>query len=439
MHPSVLIEETSAPGEKLSLAARGARALTRIRYQLAGAIFAGVFAPAMVRGNLERISDRLSSYDNSLIGTFVALLLGFLIFRKVTAFPGTGSLMRVVPAFALSYTAIALFFFFLRLDYSRYQFLMSFGLVTFWFLLVLAITSRLRKPTLAIVPGGATNRLSKVSGVNWRTLDSPEAAAELSSLPLVVDLRHPLHGEAWERCIAEAAVSGRPVFNAKQLTESLTGRVQISHLSENTFGHLSPDAIYAPAKRYIDALTALAALVFLAPVLILTALAVKLTSAGPVIFKQERMGYRGKVFTVWKFRSMRVERDLGDARTSDMTRDDDDRITLVGRFIRKTRIDELPQIFNILRGEMSWIGPRPETLNLSSWYENDIPFYRYRHIVRPGISGWAQVKQGHVTDVNDVREKLEYDLFYVKHFSIWLDLLIVVHTIRVVLTGHGAK
>jgi lipopolysaccharide/colanic/teichoic acid biosynthesis glycosyltransferase len=136
---------------------------------------------------------------------------------------------------------------------------------------------------------------------------------------------------------------------------------------------------------------------------------------------------------------MREARHSGNAREADITKSDDDRITAVGRFIRKTRIDELPQIVNILMGQMSWIGPRPETLRLSEWYESDIPFYRYRHIVRPGISGWAQVRQGHVADVDDVREKLEYDLYYVKHFSVWLDLLIVMHTIRVVLTGHGAK
>ena len=151
------------------------------------------------------------------------------------------------------------------------------------------------------------------------------------------------------------------------------------------------------------------------------------------------MGFRGKTFTVYKFRSMRVqdesERDLH----SDKTLSDDDRITRIGRFIRKTRIDELPQVFNILKGDMSWIGPRPETLRLSKWYEEEIPFYRYRHIVRPGISGWAQVKQGHVTEVDDIRLKLEYDMYYVKHFSLWLDLLIAVKTVSVVFTGNGAK
>ncbi|MEO1029348.1 MAG: exopolysaccharide biosynthesis polyprenyl glycosylphosphotransferase, partial [Pseudomonadota bacterium] len=226
---------------------------------------------------------------------------------------------------------------------------------------------------------------------------------------------------------------------AKQLRESLEGRVFVEHISENTQGHLAPDSLYAPMKRYIEFCTAIIALVALSPLLLLFALLIRLDSKGPALFKQTRMGYRGRPFTVFKFRSMRVQDENARNTNTDMTQSDDDRITRIGRFIRKTRIDELPQIWNILRGEMSWIGPRPETLNLSRWYEGEIPFYRYRHVVRPGITGWAQVNQGHVTSVDDVREKLEYDFYYVRHFSIWLDILIVIQTIRVVLTGHGAK
>src|SRR5690606_16733904 len=117
----------------------------------------------------------------------------------------------------------------------------------------------------------------------------------------------------------------------------------------------------------------------------------------------------------------------------------DARITGPGRFLRRCRLDELPQILNILRGEMSWIGPRPEAVPLSRLYESGLPFYRYRHIVRPGITGWAQVNQGHVAAVDEVLDKLHYDFFYIKNFSIWLDMLITLRTIRVVLTGKGAR
>ena len=110
-----------------------------------------------------------------------------------------------------------------------------------------------------------------------------------------------------------------------------------------------------------------------------------------------------------------------------------------GAFLRRTRIDELPQIINILKGEMSWIGPRPEAEVLSSWYTGEIPFYRYRHVVKPGISGWAQVNQGHVAAVDEVHEKLQYDFFYVKYFSPWLDTLILFKTVRTMLTGFGSR
>jgi lipopolysaccharide/colanic/teichoic acid biosynthesis glycosyltransferase len=114
-------------------------------------------------------------------------------------------------------------------------------------------------------------------------------------------------------------------------------------------------------------------------------------------------------------------------------------VTRLGRFLRISRLDELPQVINILRGEMSWIGPRPEALPLSHWYQDELPFYYYRHIVYPGITGWAQVNQGHVTEVDRVLEKLHYDFYYIKNFSAWLDILILLKTVRTMLTGFGAK
>jgi lipopolysaccharide/colanic/teichoic acid biosynthesis glycosyltransferase len=122
-----------------------------------------------------------------------------------------------------------------------------------------------------------------------------------------------------------------------------------------------------------------------------------------------------------------------------MTLDGDIRITRVGRWLRQSRIDELPQIFNILKGQMSWIGPRPEARILSVTYTAQVPFYRYRHVVKPGISGWAQVKQGHVAEVDQIIEKLHYDFFYIKYFSLWLDVLILFKTIRTMASGFGAK
>jgi lipopolysaccharide/colanic/teichoic acid biosynthesis glycosyltransferase len=256
---------------------------------------------------------------------------------------------------------------------------------------------------------------------------------------IVADLRSDIPDE-WERFLADRALNGTLVMHVKQMEESLTGRVAIEHLSENTLGSLIPGIVFAKFKRAGDFVTSLIALPLLVPFLAVVALLIRLDSPGPVFFRQRRMGYRGQPFTMYKFRTMRHSpAEVEDARTAAMTRSEDDRITKLGRVLRHYRIDELPQVFNIIRGEMSWIGPRPEAVPLSLWYESELPFYRYRHIVRPGITGWAQVKQGHVADVDEVLWKLHYDFYYIKNFSFWLDLLIVARTIRTILSGFGAR
>ena len=150
--------------------------------------------------------------------------------------------------------------------------------------------------------------------------------------------------------------------------------------------------------------------------MLVIALAIRLDSPGPAFFRQQRMGYRGDPFRMIKFRTMRVDAPADeDPRLAAITDAEDLRVTRVGRLLRRYRLDELPQVINVLKGEMSWIGPRPEAIPLSRWYEAELPFYRYRHIVRPGISGWAQVNQGHVADVDDVLEKLHYDFYYMNY------------------------
>ena len=195
-------------------------------------------------------------------------------------------------------------------------------------------------------------------------------------------------------------------------------------------------------KRCFDLLASVAGLIVLAPLIAVVALTVRARMGRPVLFAQSRPGQGGRLFTVYKFRTMRVpgdELEEEDERSAAMTSDDDDRITRVGRFLRNSRLDEVPQVINILLWQMSWIGPRPEAHLLSGWYTDEIPFYRYRHVVKPGISGWAQVNQGHVAEVEEVHRKLQYDFYYIKYFSPWLDLLILLRTIKTMLTGWGAR
>jgi lipopolysaccharide/colanic/teichoic acid biosynthesis glycosyltransferase len=199
-----------------------------------------------------------------------------------------------------------------------------------------------------------------------------------------------------------------------------------------------PSRGYFYFKSAIDFAVAVICLPLLLPLLALIVIIIRLDSKGPALFRQRRVGYAGRNIIVYKFRTMRIS-DLIDDRESAITRDGDDRITRVGRVLRNLRLDEIPQVFNILKFEMSWIGPRPEAEVLSTWYASELPFYPYRHVVKPGISGWAQVNQGHVASMDEVHRKLQYDFYYIKYFSPWLDLLILVRTIRTMLTGDGAK
>jgi len=242
----------------------------------------------------------------------------------------------------------------------------------------------------------------------------------------------------WEALLADAALQGRMVYQVKQLNESLTGRVAIDHLSENSFGSLVPARGYFHLKSLGDFAVAVLILPLVLPVMAGIALAIKLDSPGPVFFRQRRVGRAGQPFNMIKFRTM-AHRDPNGEIDDVITAHGDPRVTKVGVRLRRSRVDELPQIFNILAGQMSWIGPRPEAEALSSWYTGEIPFYRYRHVVRPGISGWAQVNQGHVATVDEVHAKLQFDFYYVKYFSAWLDILITFRTLRTMMTGFGSR
>ncbi len=190
-------------------------------------------------------------------------------------------------------------------------------------------------------------------------------------------------------------------------------------------------------KRLFDLVTSAMLLVVAAPVMVVTALAIFAEGDGPVVFRQERVGRGGRTFTLLKFRSMRRDAEAGGK--AQWAAEKDERVTAVGRFIRKLRIDELPQLFNVLAGEMSLVGPRPERPCFVADLAKEIPFYELRHSVKPGITGWAQVRWTYGASVEDSKRKLQFDLYYVKNHSLALDLLIAVETIRVVLFAKGSR
>jgi lipopolysaccharide/colanic/teichoic acid biosynthesis glycosyltransferase len=224
-------------------------------------------------------------------------------------------------------------------------------------------------------------------------------------------------------------------FSREQVGDSL----DLSLLPQSDFGGAAIRAAVEGAgmgKRALDICAALALLVFFAPLLILTAIAIKLDSPGPILYRQRRIGLGGDAFHIFKFRSMFTDAEKNGAQWAAAN---DNRITRIGRIIRKTRIDEIPQALNVLRGEMSFVGPRPERPEFVGLLEKEIPNYHLRHVVKPGITGWAQVKYCYTASVEDARIKLRYDLHYIKHFSLWRDILIMAMTVRVALFGLGSR
>jgi sugar transferase (PEP-CTERM system associated) len=240
--------------------------------------------------------------------------------------------------------------------------------------------------------------------------------------------------------LLEAKLSGVRVEDATTTYERLTGKILIDGLRPSWL--IFSDGFVISrwtrlTKRLFDLALASVGFLLAAPLTLLTALAVYLDSDGPVLYCQERVGENGRTFTVYKFRSMRA--DAEPAGQPVWARENDDRITRVGRVIRKMRLDELPQLWNVLRGDMSFVGPRPERPFFVEQLAQEIPFYQQRHAVKPGVTGWAQVKYEYGSSIEDAMEKLRYDLYYIKHLSIALDLSIVLDTVKVVIFGKGAK
>ncbi|MBO8140925.1 MAG: sugar transferase [Firmicutes bacterium] len=344
--------------------------------------------------------------------------------------------LRAVTAWVVAvYLCLGVYLLMVRSPYSRSFLLSSFVSLLLWQIVDALLISRAQRPArLAVVPGGALEPMSTLPGVELYWLRRPELETPVSGL--VVDMHNPLPPE-WTRFVAECAASGLPVYHAAAVYEAASSRVALSYLSHGLVGELfNGSSPYMAVKRLIDIACVLLSLPITLPIALITTIAIRLDSPGPVLFWQKRVGQGGRVFWLVKFRSMYTDSERNGARFAAAG---DDRITRVGRVIRKLRIDELPQLWNVFKGEMSLIGPRPEQVPFVREFEEKIPFYRWRHRVKPGITGWAQVNQGYAAGVQDTMEKLEYDLYYIKHASIWLDLAIIVRTIRVMLTGHGAR
>lgn len=285
-----------------------------------------------------------------------------------------------------------------------------------------------REPTVAadqLLPGG-------------RTLI--DTAHELDVDEIVVALTERRAGSMPLRQLLDCKLLGVKVYDLSTHFEKRLGQIRVDFVNAGwlIFGDgFNQDPMRATIKRFFDILFALLLIIVSAPIILATAALIKMESRGPVLYRQERVGQNGTTFMVAKFRSMRTDAEK-DGKPRWATAQDD-RVTRLGRIIRKLRIDELPQLFNVLKGEMSLVGPRPERPFFVDQLTEQIPYFAARHSVKPGLTGWAQVRYAYGATVEDAQNKLQYDLYYVKNHSLFLDLVVLFETVGVVLTGKGAR
>ncbi|MGH9355916.1 MAG: TIGR03013 family XrtA/PEP-CTERM system glycosyltransferase [Terriglobia bacterium] len=242
------------------------------------------------------------------------------------------------------------------------------------------------------------------------------------------------------RELLDLRLAGVKIDDATGLLEKISGKIEVHelHPSRLIFSEgFRLNYFFLSVRRLISVTLSLCGLALCLPAIPFIALAIKLSSAGPVLYRQKRVGLRGRVFLCYKFRTMRPDAEADTGAT--WAADGDPRITGAGRILRHLRLDEIPQMWNVLRGDMGFIGPRPERPEFVHSLSEQIPYYNLRHIIRPGITGWAQIRYKYGNTVEDARQKLQYDLFYIKNMTIGLDFWIFVQTVKVILLGRGAQ
>lgn len=441
---------------------------------LGGAIYAGVSARFLDIGVVPDDLDPL--LPKALTFTFV--MLGLMTASGLYDLEWQGGVRSLLQRLGLSFglglvTMSLLFYFFPELLVGRGAFLLSFGLALLGILASRAMfvrwarTGVLKTRALVIGTGSRAAHVesllakrghaSNIQVVGYlplggshhfvdhgRILDTdeplPELAQRLQVSEIILAVRDRRGGGMPVQDLLKCKLRGIRILELSSFFERENGHLQIDSmnaswmiLAEGFHQGIMRDTV----KRLFDLLVSAAMLVVCLPIMALTALFIKLESPGPVLYRQERVGQGCRNFTIFKFRSMCVDAEKdGKPRWA---RQNDSRVTLTGRFIRRTRIDELPQIFNVFFGDMSFVGPRPERPYFVQDLTQKIPYYGVRHTVKPGITGWAQVRYAYGATDEDAMHKLQYDLYYVKNHSLFLDLMILFQTTQVVLWGKGVR
>ena len=421
-----------------------------------------LFNPGQLSGNIAIVT---------LIGATIISLLSQRLYMPVEFIYLWDLVKKIIPAFFLTFFFTATFFFFSNAVASKHYFLLLplmfsftmiflFRWVIFYFLsynrekiLILGITSqaaeiikeaREKKCVGFEVIGFITTLASQVGQLihDVPVLDTMEHLESLVSSrtvdTIVVTLRN-RRGKLPVKGLLQCKFRNIRVLEGTQFYETAQRKLIIDDffkpswfIFEEGFYHTS---LHTAVKRVQGLIISFLLLIFMSPVLLITAFLIKLESPGPIFYLQERMGKNGRKFNLIKFRSMTAmaEKEFGPT----FALKNDLRVTRVGRFIRKVRLDEVPQFINIFKGDMDFVGPRPEREVFTKELEKIVPYYNFRHAVRPGLTGWAQVNYPYGENFEDSKEKLNYDLYYVKHFSWYLDLLIFFMTFREVFFGKG--
>lgn len=339
------------------------------------------------------------------------------------------------------YLLMVLIFALLQKPYARSALLLIAMLTTLWFWLVERYFQKQEKLQLiyltALTPQKLTLHLGTDNKLIGQHIELRLWAASDDIVPAcdgaLVSEDHQLN-DCQKQQLAILKLNHIRLYSVAAVAESLTGRKSSITLN-NLLWQPDGNPAYDSFKRLVDLIIVIGLLPAWIPLGFLVAIAIKLDSKGSALYSQTRTGLHGQQFRIWKFRTM-VEQKNAPAQ---FAQTNDNRITQLGQFLRKSRLDEIPQLANVILGHMSLIGPRPEQHTFVNEFAISIPSYPYRHLVRPGITGWAQVMQGYAASEEETAVKLSYDLYYVSHYSLALDLLIVVKTIKTILTGHGAR
>lgn len=315
--------------------------------------------------------------------------------------------------------------------YSNQVMLISAGLSMILSIAVVLILDRSIPRRVAVI--GSGERCSLGLKIPCEVITDPNA--DLRAYDVI--LTNTLSGlsSEWSAALSRAMLAGTPVRHLAEYVEEDRGIVSLEHfdLEHIPYGGLTS---YRTGKRILDIFLIALSLPVTVPLVILSAIVIRITMGGPAFFVQERIGLGGTEFRIYKLRTMAMAASNEPGRA---TSNGDLRVTPVGRFLRRYRIDELPQLWNVLKGDMSVIGPRPEWKVLSESYTKKLPVYRYRNLVRPGITGWAQIRGGYASHIDEVKNKVGFDLYYIKNFSFALDVHIIIRTIWTLWTGFGAR